>query len=467
MDYYVQVVNIFIRGVVYMKGNDWARLVFILLIVVLSTWVAFFPATITSETTIQSESGSPKTVVGPKYPYRLGLDLQGGIHVVLEAEKPAEGEITDEAMERTIAVLQNRVNSLGVADTIVQRQGDKNRILVDLPGYQDKEMALSILGRTARLEFRKHDDTVILTGEHVKTAKASYGPSANSSNEWHIIFELDGIGTDLFAEATREAASYPEGDEKKNIAIWLDEDMLMNPRVNDPIESGSGQITSGGGDIDSQRLWATQNALLIEGGALPLQLNSDPAELRVVGASLGQDTVNSIGLAAIIAMLLIGLYMLFYYKGMGIFAVASLAIYACIYLALLLVVGATFSLPAIGGAILSVGLAVDASVIIFERIKEELVEGKTPVSAVSNGFSKGFSTIFDANFTTLIGAGVLYWLGTGSVKGFAVTLSFGIFASFFTTLFVSKFLMDMMAKMFKPTPGSPMYNFLYGIGGNK
>ncbi|MEZ4812212.1 MAG: protein translocase subunit SecD [Caldisericia bacterium] len=451
-----------------MKGNDVARLVFILLIVALSVWVAFFPSTLTVEKTIQTESGQPKTVVGPKYPYRLGLDLQGGVHVVLEAEKPAEGEITDEAMERTVAVLQNRVNSLGVADTIVQRQGNKNRILVDLPGYQDKELALSILGRTARLEFRKYDGTVILTGEHVKSAKALFGPgNSGTGNEWQIAFELDAQGTTLFADATREAAGYPKGDEKNTIAIYLDEDQLMNPGVNDPIETGSGVITSGGGDLDSQRAWATQNALLIEGGALPLQLNADPAELRVVGASLGQDTVNNVGLAAIIAILLIAIYMLLYYRGMGFFAVISLAIYACIYLALLLLVGATFSLPAIGAAILSVGMAVDANVIIFERIKEELADGKTPTSAVANGFSKGFSTIFDANFTTLVGAGVLYWLATGPVKGFAVTLAFGIFASFFTALFVARFLMDMMTKLMKPAPGSKMFNFLYGVGGRK
>ncbi len=448
-----------------MKGNDWARLVFIVLIVALSAWVAFFPSTITTEHRVIDEAGKVKTEIGPKYPYRLGLDLQGGVHVVLTAEKPAEGEITDEAMNRTVAVLQNRVNGLGVAETIVQRQGNKNRILVELPGYQNKEEALAVLGRTARLEFRKYDDTVILTGEHVKSAEAFYGPTSSGGNGWQIRFKLNPEGTQLFGDATREAVQQPEGDEKRHISIWLDEEQLMNPNVQTAIEDGEGVITGGSGE--DQQAWATQNALLIEGGALPLQLNSDPAELRVVGASLGQDTVNNVGIAAIIAMLLIGLYMVFYYRGMGLFAVVSLAIYACIYLALLLVVGATFSLPAIGGAILSVGLAVDANVIIFERIKEEMMEGKTPVSAVANGFSKGFSTVFDANFTTLIGAGVLYWLGTGAVKGFAVTLSFGIFASFFTALFVARFLMDMMTKFFKPDPSSPAFRFLYGIGGDQ
>lgn len=430
--------------------------------------VAFFPNAQTETRTIYDENGNAQTVVGPKYPYRLGLDLQGGIHVVLEAEKPAEGEIEDEAMDRTVAVLQNRVNRLGVSETIVQREGSKNRILVDLPGYQNKNEALSILGRTARLEFRKSDGTVILTGEHVKTAKANYGATDQSGMpNWHIAFELDNEGAQKFAEATREAITYSEGDEKRKIAIYLDEDLLMNPNVSSAIEDGRGIITGGSGDTEDASAWATTNALLIEGGALPLQLNSDPAELRVVGASLGQDTVNNVALAAIIAMALVGLYMLLYYKGLGVFAVLSLAIYACIYLASLLLVGAVFSLPAIGGAILSVGLAVDSNVIIFERIKDELRDGKTPVSAVANGFSKAFSTVFDANITTLVGAGILYWLGTGAVKGFSVTLSFGIFASFFTAVFVTRFFMDMITKFWKPAPGSPMFQFLYGIGGDK
>jgi len=163
--------------------------------------------------------------------------------------------------------------------------------------------------------------------------------------------------------------------------------------------------------------------------------------------------------------MLVGIYMLLYYKGMGLVSIVALAVYATIYLAALLIVGAVFSLPAIGAAIISVGMAVDSNVIIFERIRDEINEGKTPTSSVAQGFGKAFRTVLDSNITTLVGCGVLYWLGTGAVKGFALTLSFGIFTSFFTAVFVTRFIMDMIIRFWKPEPGSPMFKFFYGNGG--
>ena len=194
-------------------------------------------------------------------------------------------------------------------------------------------------------------------------------------------------------------------------------------------------------------------------------MSSDPAELRVVGASLGQDTVNNVIIGAILAMILVGLYMLLYYKGMGLVSILALGIYGVIYLTILLLVGQVFSLPAIGGAIISIGMAVDSNVIIFERVRDEINKGKLPTSSVSQGFGKALGTVLDSNITTLIGAGVLYWLGTGPVKGFAVTLALGIFASFFTAVFVTRFIMDMIIRFWKPEPGSPMFRFFYGNGG--
>ncbi len=450
-----------------MKSNDLAKLIFIVVLVGFSTVVAFFPSSFIRETTVVDQNNNPKTVTGPAFPYRLGLDLRGGVHVVLDAIDTPDQPVTDEKMERAIAVLENRVNKLGVSETIIQRQGNLKRIVVDLPGYQNKEEALSVLGKTALLQFKDADGGLIMTGDKVKDAQAMFSQTNKGlGSEWHIVMTLTADGVESFRVATGKAAAATD-PKKKIISIWLDDKELMAPTVEEEIKTETVAITSGIADPAAKQSWATQNALLIAGGALPIKLNSDPAELRVVGASLGQDTVSNVQIGAIIAFILVGLYMVLYYKGMGLISVFCLAIWVVIYLAVLLLVGAVFSLPAIGGAIISIGMAVDSNVIIFERIRDELFEGKTRASAESMGFAKALRTVFDSNITTLVGAGVLYWLGTGAVKGFSVTLAFGIFTSFFTAVFVTRFIMDMITKFWKPEPGSPMFRFFYGVGGSR
>lgn len=450
-----------------MKSNDIVKLVFIILIVSLSVLVAFFPnAPILQRTTmVTDQNNNLKPIVGPVFPYRLGLDLRGGVHVVLEANKVEGDAEFNSKMERTIAVLENRINRLGVSETIIQRQGE-NRIAVDLPGYQNKDEALTILGKTALLQFKDARGNLIFDGSMIKDAQALFGSTGNGiGQEWHIVMTMQDAARTKFKEATKKAAA--ETDEKNRvIGIWLDETQLMAPTVKEEIDSETVSITTGG-EPDQKQTWATQYAALIAGGALPLKLNSDPAELRVVGASLGQDTVNNMQLAAILALVLVGLYMVLYYKGMGLLSILTLSIYAVIYLALLLLVGAVFSLPAIGAAIISVGMAVDSNVIIFERIRDELGMGKTKVSAVANGFSKAIITVLDSNLTTLIGCGILYWQGTGAVKGFAITLTFGILTSFFTAIFITRFLMDIITKFWKVEPGSSAFRFFYGSGGGR
>jgi len=448
-----------------MKSNDYVKLVLILLIVAFSALIAFFPTAFTKEATIVDSKGTPKTITGPAFPYRLGLDLKGGIHVVLDAIDTPEQPVTDEKIDRTIAVLESRINKLGLSETTVQRQGKLNRIAIDLPGYQNKDEAMAILGKTALLQFKDADGKLIMTGDKVKDAQAVYGQAGNGlGQEWHIVMTMTTEGRDAFKQATKAAVA--QTDEKKRIiAVYLDEELLMKPSVKEEIDSETVSITSGSGDPTEKQAWSQQYALLIAGGALPLKLSSDPAELRVVGASLGQDTVNNVIIGAILAMILVGLYMLLYYKGMGLVSILALGIYGVIYLTILLLVGQVFSLPAIGGAIISIGMAVDSNVIIFERVRDEINKGKLPTSSVSQGFGKALGTVLDANITTLIGSGVLYWLGTGPVKGFAVTLALGIFASFFTAVFVTRFIMDMIIRFWKPEPGSPMFRFFYGNGG--
>lgn len=449
-----------------MKGNDITKLVFIVLIVVVSVLIAFFPSSLITTRTIMDKNNVSKDVEEPMFPYRLGLDLRGGVHIVLDAVDTKESPVTDEAIESTIAVLGNRVNQLGVSETVIQRQGNLKRIIVDIPGYQDVDQALAIVGKTALLQFKDKNGNVIVTGSDLNSATAVYGASSSGiGSEWHIQFELKDEGAVKFKNATEEAAKNHDP-----IAIYLDDKMIMNPNVENPITDGKGIITSGGQSDDpaAQRVWATTNAILISGGALPIKLDSNPAELKVVGATLGQDTIKNVEFAAVLALILIGLYMFFNYRGLGLISVVCLAIYAVIYLALLLLVGAVFSLPAIGGAIISIGMAVDSNVIIFERIKDELREGRSETAAAANGFSKAFRTVLDSNITTLIGTIVLYFLGTGSVKGFAVTLTLGIVASFFTAVFITRFFVDMLTKFTKPERGSALFTFIYGnIGGGK
>jgi len=448
-----------------MKSNDYVKLVLILLIVAFSALIAFFPTAFTKEATIVDSKGTPKTITGPAFPYRLGLDLKGGIHVVLDAIDTPEQPVTDEKIDRTIAVLESRINKLGLSETTVQRQGKLNRIAIDLPGYQNKDEAMAILGKTALLQFKDADGKLIMTGDKVKDAQAVYGQAGNSiGREWHIVMTMTPEGQQAFTKATEEVVARTD-EKSRYIAIYLDDELLMKPNVKEKIDLDTVSITSGGGDPTEKQAWSQQYALLIAGGALPLKLSSDPAELRVVGASLGQDTVNNVIIGAILAMILVGLYMLLYYKGMGLVSILALGIYGVIYLTILLLVGQVFSLPAIGGAIISIGMAVDSNVIIFERVRDEINKGKLPTSSVSQGFGKALGTVLDSNITTLIGAGVLYWLGTGPVKGFAVTLALGIFASFFTAVFVTRFIMDMIIRFWKPEPGSPMFRFFYGNGG--
>lgn len=447
-----------------MKSNDIVKLVFIILIVGLSVLIAFFPTALQRETLVTDQNNNGKLITGPMFPYRLGLDLRGGVHVVLEADKTDDADFNSK-MEKTIAVLENRVNRLGVSETVIQRQGE-NRIAVDLPGYQNKDEALTILGKTALLQFKDARGNLIFDGSMIKDAQALFGSTASGiGQEWHIVMTMQEAARAKFKEATKKAAA--ETDEKNRvIGIWLDETQLMAPTVKEEIDSETVSITTGG-ESSQKQAWATQYAALIAGGALPLKLNSDPAELRVVGASLGQDTVGRMQFAAMLALILIGLYMVFYYRGMGLLSLVSLSIFAVLYLASLLLVGQVFSLPSIAGAIISLSMAVDANVIIFERIRDEIHEGKTKVSSVSNGFAKALVTVFDSNLTVIIGCGILYWLGTGAVKGFAVTLFFGIVVSFFTAVFMTRFMMDMITKFWKVEPGSAAYRFFYGSGGER
>lgn len=359
---------------------------------------------------------------------KLGLDLQGGVSVLMEAApKPGE-KITNEKMDGAVEVINGRVDQLGVAEAIVVREGD-NRIRVELPGVKDSQKALELIGKTASLEFVGPDEKVILTGKNVKDAKAVYGNTSNvgQNQDPMVSLKLDSEGTKKFAKATEKFLKQP-------IAIILDGQVISAPRVDSVISNGEAVIM-GLENIEK----AGELATLIRAGALPIDLKN--RQTMQVGPTLGAESLAKSITAGKIGIILILVYMLLKYKLPGVVADFVLGLYILIVLMVFNSIEATLTLPGIAGFILSIGMAVDANVLSFERIKEELKNGKTLRASVDTGFHRALTTIIDSNVTTIIAAIVLIYLGTGPVKGFAVTLIIGILASMFTAVVVTKLLL--------------------------
>ncbi|MDK2901320.1 Protein translocase subunit SecDF [Koleobacter methoxysyntrophicus] len=364
-------------------------------------------------------------VIPVKEGINLGLDLQGGVYVLLEAQENEGQTVTNEKMMGAVEVIRGRVDELGVAEPIIARQGEK-RIRVELPGVKDTEKALSIIGQTASLRFVGPDKSVVLTGNDVKDARAIYGPN----NEPMVSLKLNPEGKDKFAEATEKFLG-------QRIAIYLDERIISAPVVESVITAGEAVI-EGLPNIDK----AGELAMLIRAGALPVDLTIK--EIRAVGPSLGADSLERSLNAGQIGLILVLLYMIAYYRLPGLIANFALILYIIIVLMIFVGLRATLTLPGVAGLILSIGMAVDANVIIFERIKEELKNGKTLRASIDSGFARAFRAILDANVTTLIAAGVLFYLGSGPIRGFAVTLSIGILVSMFTAIVVTKYMLKLL-----------------------
>ena len=353
---------------------------------------------------------------------RQGLDLQGGTHIVLEAVDTPEAKVDDDAVQRVVKIIERRVNELGLTEPIIQRQGDR-RIIVELPGVKDPEKAIEMLGKTALLEFQDESGTTVLTGKDLKDARAQIDQGKRNL----VALEFTDQGGKAFADLTAKNVG-------KRIAILLDKQILTNPTVEEPITGGKAVITGNRTLEEAERV-----AILLRSGSLPVKV--DMIETRTVGPTLGADSkaksVNAfaIGIAAIVV------FMLLFYRISGLVANITLLLYVLLLLLSLKMLNATLTLPGIAGIILSIGMAVDANVLIFERFKEEYRNGKTLRSAMDAGFSRAFLTIWDSNMTTLFAGAVLFFLGTGPIKGFAITLSLGIVISMFTAITVTKFML--------------------------
>ena len=370
-----------------------------------------------------------------KEPVKLGLDLKGGVYAVLEATPEKEEDVIDnETMNSLIEVLDRRINGIGVAESVVQKAGS-NRVIIELPGISDTTEAINMIGKTALLEFKIMDENgklgpTLLTGGALKKAQVGYG----NLGEPQINFEMKPEGAIEFARITRENVG-------KQLAIVLDGKVQTAPVIRTEIPGGTGSI-SGNYTVEE----AKRTATLLNSGALPIK--AEIIETRTVGASLGDESIAASVVAGKVAMILIGIFMIVFYRFPGIVADIALVCFGIITFALLKFIGATLTLPGIAGLILSAGMAVDANVIIFERIKEELGFGNTIRGAINSGFSKGFVAIFDSNLTTLIITGILFIFGTGPVKGFAVTLTIGTVASMFTAIVMTKAFLMLFVEVF-------------------
>jgi preprotein translocase subunit SecD len=416
-----------------------------------------------------------------KLPMHLGLDLQGGSQLTIQVQPTTDiPKITETNLEDVKKVIENRINGLGVSEPLVQAMGN-NQILVQLPNVSDPQEAEKVLGGTAQLDFREQNPNTDeklqaigvqnqiaklqmatlkksgskdlqaidlakaqlkksnealaalfsapqLTGKNLVNAQSQ--PTQNA-DAWNVALRFDQTGGDAFAKLTKSLAGTG-----RSIGIFLDGDLISRPVVGvehqaDGITGGSAVIT---GNFPAKE--AESLAVQLRGGALPLPI--EIVENRTVGATLGQESIRSSIYAAGGGLLLVLIFMGVYYRVLGLVANVSLVIYTLLTLAVFNILGVTLTLPGIAGFILSIGMAVDANVLIFERTREELRSGKTLYRSVESGFHRAFSSILDSNVTTLISCGALFFLGTGLIKGFAFTLALGVIVSMFTALTCSR-----------------------------
>ena len=369
---------------------------------------------------------------------RLGLDLVGGSRIVYEAEIPDGYDMSNlsDDMNSVQKVIRQRLTDKGFTEATVSLSGE-NRVTVEIPQITNPEEAVQTLGTTAQLSFIDADGKEWLTGSDVKKATYGYGrPTGNEVADTHYVeVQFTSEGKEKFAEATENIAARTDGT--NIMAIVMDNQVISAPSVSSKIDSDS-CVISGSFTRDS----ATELANLINAGQIPFTLKQ--VELRSVGPQLGADAMSSSLKAGMIGLILVMLFMIIMYRIPGVVSCFALCFYMVIEALLFSLIRVNLSLPGIAGIILSIGMAVDANVIIFERVKEELKAGKTVKSAIDSGFKRAFTAILDSNITTLIACGVLFFLGTGTIVGFATTLGIGVIVSMFTALTITHFLLNRM-----------------------
>ena len=386
--------------------------------------------------------------------------------IQLTITEPAIIERVSQVVDQSIQIVERRVNELGTVEPLIQRQGS-DRILVQVPGLQDPTRLKELLGKTAKLDFRMVDTSmtveqalqsrpppeseilygsekegrqpyliekrVIVSGAELTDAKPGFD---QRTNEPVVEFAFNSSGSRKFGQATQENVGRP-------FAIVLDNEVISAPVIREPILGGRGQIS---GTFSVQA--ATDLAILLRAGALPAKLTI--IEERTVGAGLGQDSIEKGKISSYIGSVMVIVFMLVTYGLFGLFANVAVAVNVAMIFGLLSLLNATLTLPGIAGIVLTVGIAVDSNVLIYERIREELRGGRTPITAIDAGFSRALATIMDSNITTFIAAAVLFFIGTGPVRGFAVTLGIGIVTTVFTAFTLTRLIVAWWVRWKRP-----------------
>lgn len=452
--------------------KQYRTIIFILITVAIAVWMV-----------LPSTSGIFVGSVDKPIQTRLGLDLVGGVQALLEADLPADVNVSAEDMRTARAIVENRVNGLGVEEAVVQQAGDR-RIVVELPGETDPEQALATIRQTGILEFVEMGTSPVPIGTEIKTDYGSSGanqpsstqptlattpqatppateaapqsPAPTDENVYHtvltgsaltnvsvsttatgqyeIAFQLDSEGGQIFGDYTTNHVG-------EILGIVLDKKVISTPQINGPITQGSGVIT-GNFTLDSANALAVQ----LRYGSLPIPLKV--VESRTVGPTLGEDSLRKSLVAGAIGLSVVILFMALYYRLPGVLADLALIVYALITFALFKFIPVTLTLPGIAGFVLSIGVAVDANVLIFERLKEELRSGRTLTQAIDLGWDRAWPSIRDSNFSTLITCSILFWFGSAFgasiVKGFSLTLAIGVLVSMFTAIIVTRTFLHLV-----------------------
>jgi len=376
---------------------------------------------------------------------KLGLDLQGGVHLVYQADvsKLPEADRLS-AVESTRANVERRINLLGVSEPLIQtsKVGDEHRIIVELAGVTDVNQAISLIGQTAQLEFRESSiatpsaatdfKPTSLTGADLQRAVVQFASGQSNSLSGN-----PSVGLEFTAEGGKKFSDITSRNISKPLAVFLDENIVTAPVVQNTISDGKAIITGNFTVDEAKKLVIQLNA-----GALPVPIKI--VEQRSVGATLGNESISKSLFAGAVGLLIVSLFMVANYGLKGILADVALVLYVFLSLAIIKLVPITLTLAGIAGLVLSIGMAVDANILIFERIKEEIAWGRPRLAAIELGFHRAWNSIRDSNFSTLITAGILFWFGTGSVRGFALTLIVGIIVSLFSAITVTKLLLNLV-----------------------
>jgi preprotein translocase subunit SecD len=367
---------------------------------------------------------------------KLGLDLKGGTQIILKPTLQGEDEVTEESLDKAMLIIMDRIDKLGISEPLVTRDYSNN-IIIQLPGVDDPDRAIEVIGKTAQLEFRilesVDEDTgevnlgpTLMTGDKLAKAGAGYDPNGRVVVKMSFTTE----GQEIFEKITSENIG-------RQLAIVLDGEIKSAPVIRTEITGDA--VIEGIDSLDE----AKDIALVLQTGALPVSLRIE--ESSTVGPTLGRDSLEKGMYAGIIGLSLIIIFMAAFYRGLGLISIIGIVVYILIFWGILAGIDAAITLPGIAGIVLTIGMAVDANVIIFERIKEELRKDKSARVAIGEGFKNGMRTIIDANVTTLITAAALYRFGTGPIRGFAVTLSLGVIISMLTSLVLTRSMLFLLS----------------------